>query len=76
MSLLFYDYIEQIQIASVFFIKQLSILQRHSPPTTLFIKNSKGIQEVDEFSKELKRRPISEKITERFYSNILTDDST
>lgn len=63
---LFYDYIEQIQIASVFSYKAVEAFCNATIPNDFVYKktNSKGIQEIYEISQIEKWIPTSEKLTE------------
>lgn len=73
---LFYDYIEQIQIASVFSYKAVEAFCNATIPNDFVYKktNSKGIQEVYEISQIEKWIPTSEKLTE-IIPNILNCES-
>lgn len=63
---LFYDYIEQIQIASIFSYKAVEAFCNATIPNDFVYKktNSKGIQEIYEISQIEKWIPTSEKLTE------------
>lgn len=73
---LFYDYIEQIQIACVFSYRAVEAFCNATIPNDFVYKktNSKGIQEIYEISQIEKWIPTSEKLTE-IIPNILSCES-
>lgn len=73
---LFYDYIEQIQIASVFSYKAVEAFCNATIPNDFIYKktNSKGVQEIYQIFQIEKWIPTSEKLTE-IIPNILNCES-